>query len=310
MFTTCVGCSGRLVSNGRRGPKKSKCRTCKAADEVARRKRNRLKYSTRHGHKCHHCGLKFQSERKRQKYCSAQCRALGRRRRLVAACANERCGKEFETRPGRLANGHRFCCRECSYHEPLICKNPACGKQFRMKHATKNKWQNAGKYCCRDCYNDHRWGENRPRKEWPRSHVQAASRRALATSLRKKCKILGVPNDPECTRQAVCERDNWVCQMCGIDCLKDWTFNKQTRQIDPRSAEHDHIVHLTAKGSPGNVFPNSQCLCHACNNRKRDSAWGQLRLDFEGSVQRWVEGGFARNQRRSRSSVAILAAGV
>jgi hypothetical protein len=139
--------------------------------------------------------------------------------------------------------------------------------------------------------------------------VQAACRQALRTSLRKKCKILGVPDDPECIREAVCERDKWVCQMCGIDCLKEWTFNKETRQIDPRSAEHDHIIHLTATGSPGNVFPNSQCLCHACNNRKRDSVWGQLRLDLEGSVQRWVEGGFARNQRRSKSSVAIPDAG-
>jgi 5-methylcytosine-specific restriction endonuclease McrA len=127
----------------------------------------------------------------------------------------------------------------------------------------------------------------------------------LRTSLRKKCKLLGVPYDPECVRHVVCERDGWICQECHIECLKEWTFDRQTRQVDPRSAEHDHIIPLTATGSLGNIFPNSQCLCHACNNRKRDAARGQLRLDLERSVKRWEEGGLARNRHRSKSCVAI-----
>jgi hypothetical protein len=166
------------------------------------------------------------------------------------------------------------------------------------------------KYCSPNCYLDHRWGKDRPRKPSSRKARASASRGALQTSLRKKCKELGRPYDPECNRVAVCKRDGWVCQMCGIDCLKEWTFDKVARKIDGRSAEHDHIIALATDGSPGNVFPNSQCLCHACNFKKRTAAHGQLRLDLEGSVERWVNGGLARSQRRLRCSAETLAAGL
>lgn len=265
---------------------------------------------------CVTCGKPFKTARKKQRCCSVSCSRLASRRRLSIVCANKKCRKQFEVKPSAYAKGTRCCSRKCrAEHMRIpgrICQNPACGKPIERESSgpSKKKYgKDSGKYCCRECYHDHRWGEKRPRKEWPRAHVQSASRQALRTSLRKKCKILGVPYDPECVREAVCERDNWVCQMCGIDCLKDWTFNEETRQIDPRSAEHDHIIHLTAADSLGNVFPNSQCLCHACNNRKRDTALGQLRLDLEGSVQRWEKGVLARSRRNSRSCVAIPVAG-
>jgi 5-methylcytosine-specific restriction endonuclease McrA len=124
----------------------------------------------------------------------------------------------------------------------------------------------------------------------------------LATSLRKKCKLLGVPHDPECTRQAVCERDNWICQMCGVQCEQ-----QHPAKPLPHAAEHDHIVALTTPGSPGNVFPNSQCLCRTCNNKKRTRSWGQLRLDLEGSTRRWENGAQGRRQQTSRSCEAIPA---
>lgn len=267
----------------------------------------RSSQSGRHPVACKHCGKHFLCSRKKQKHCSAQCRALGSRKRIVATCANQRCGKEFETRPGRLANGHRFCCRECSYHEPLVCQNPACGKQFRMKHRTKDGWKNKGKYCCPECYRDHRWGTHRPRISRSKTVRSAASRAALATSLRKRCKVFGVTFDPACTRQAVLDRDGRVCQKCHVVCNKEYVLDPVTFTPDVRNAEHDHIWPLSVPGSPGNVFQNSQCLCRKCNMAKGDTVEGQLRLCLE--EEAWGKGVRVRSQLNLRLCEATQVAG-
>jgi 5-methylcytosine-specific restriction endonuclease McrA len=60
-------------------------------------------------------------------------------------------------------------------------------------------------------------------------------------------------------------------------------FNKRTRKMSRRNAEHDHIVPLSAKNSDkGNTFDNSQCLCRKCNGRKRSRRGAQMRLPFVG----------------------------
>lgn len=307
MYTTCVGCGLQLLRTGKRGPSKKKCKKCKAVDGVRRKHANRAKSKSRHRHECQRCGTDFCSERKAQKFCCVACSRLARRKSLTAICANERCGKQFETKPGRLAKGHRFCCRECSYHEPLICQNPACGKQFRMKNRTKNGWKNKGKYCCPECYRDHRWGERRPRLKRGDSVRRSASRSALATSLRKRCKVFGVTFDPACTREAVLNRDGWVCQKCGKVCNKEYVLHPVTRTPDLRNAEHDHVWPLSVQGSPGNVFENSQCLCRKCNMAKGDTVEGQLRLCLE--EEAWGRGVRVRSQLSSRSCAATPVAG-
>lgn len=236
---------------------------------------------------------------------------MANRSRFPIACANALCSKTFYVAPGRYAKGVRCCSWQCrAQHMRLpvrLCQNPACGKPIeRVANGPKasRTGRDSGKYCCTQCYHDHRWGQNRPRNDCAGKNIWAGQ-----TSLRKKCKNIGAPYDPECTRVAVCERDGWVCQKCGIDCLKVWTFHKDTRTVDPRSAEQDHIVPLSKRGGPGNVFPNCQCLCHNCNIRKRDTPWGQLRLDFEGSVKRWESVDQGRRQRNLKSSVATQAIG-
>ena len=308
MYITCVECGASISRHGNRGRHPKRCANCKTSSRHAR---NRKRQPGKHIFACEQCGVHFQCTRKKQRYCSEACSRLGSRKRIQLRCANKTCGKAFEVTPSVYAKGSRCCSNKCKHEHMRIpgrsCHNPACGKRIE-RHSNGPQWAKYGKdkskYCCTKCYHDHRWGENRPRKTWSQSHVQNASKQALQTSLRKKCKLLGVPYDPECVRHAVCQRDGWICQECRIECLKEWTFNKQDRQIDQRSAEHDHIIPLTTTGSPGNVFPNSQCLCHACNNRKRARAQGQMRLDLEGSVKRWEEGGLARNQRRSKSCAA------
>jgi hypothetical protein len=235
---------------------------------------------------------------------------------IYITCANAKCSKSFYVTPSRYAVGTRCCSSKCrAEHMRLpdaFCQNPACGKKIEREAQGPRKTalgQDGRKYCCRECAWDHRWGSGRPQKNWSKKHLASASAGALRTSLRKKCKLLSVPFDEQCTRRAVLERDGWVCQLCKIECNREYVIDPNTRKPDPRNAEHDHIVPLTADGSPGNVFPNSQCLCRKCNNNKRARSIGQLRLDLEGSVKRWESGGLVRRQRNSRSCVATQAIG-
>ena len=259
----------------------------------------------KHSNKCLHCCQPFKCNRRQQSYCSPACAQLARRKRITVECERHGCKKHFETTPARRLKGHRFCCRECSYLEPLICQNPKCGRAFRMKHKTKDTWKNAGKYCCPECYRDHRWGQHRRRKKSPQAVCRAAAACALATSLRKRCKAFGVTFDPACTRMAVLERDGWRCQKCRVLCNKEYRLSNRTKSPHWRNAEHDHIVPLSVAGSPGNVFQNSQCLCRRCNAAKSDKRDGQLRLPIE--EEAWGKGVRVRSPRSSRFSEAIPA---
>jgi len=309
MCITCVNCGQQILRQGLVGRNPFRCDLCKKTAKNKSRRGKYAKSKLRHSLACLHCQQSFTSDRKKQKYCCPQCRWLASRKTVWLLCENRQCRKQFETRPSLAANGHRFCCRECSYPEKHICQNPSCKKAFRPKYKVANKpWQGKGLYCCRECYADHRFGVNRPRRKSAQKIVSASARSALITSLRKKCKLLSVPHDPECTREAVCERDNWVCQMCGIKCDKEHLgTNKKPK---PTAAEHDHMIALTTPGSPGNVFPNSQCLCRKCNNRKRTRSWGQRRFDFEESGKRWENGARGRRQRNSKSCEEIPASAV
>ena len=312
MCFTCCNCDATIQRQGRRGPPPKRCDACRREAEAASRAAKKVT----HQHTCEQCGVVFFSGKKKQRCCTDTCRAAWvkirakqRNNELSSApCRNPSCNNR------RKRNG-AYCSKACYKRHvrgpDKFCQNPACGKKINRPHQGSRKktlGRDSLKYCCRSCYHDDRWGLGRPRKKWGESHVRQAASVALRTSLRKKCKLLCVPYDEECTRQAVCDRDNWCCQNCGIKCNREYVINPKTRRIHPRNAEHDHIIPLTREGSPGNVFPNSQCLCRKCNNRKSDRSKGQMRLDIEGSVERWENGARSRRRRNSRSSVAIPAA--
>lgn len=305
-YSQCSDCGLHIDCSGKRGPLAKRCVTCHARHE----KQSRRAISTKknYHHSCKRCGVKFSCPRKRQHYCSTECMHLAQRKRITLVCKNNHCIKTFETTPSLLAKGNAYCSRKCAearYPQPLVCQNPKCGREFRMKHVTKNPWQNKGKYCCPKCYQDHRWGDHRPRKRRGAAVRRAAGDAALATSLRKRCKVYGVTFDPACTRQAVLERDGWRCQKCGILCNKEYKLAARTKSPSRRNAEHDHIVPLSVAGSPGNVFENSQCLCRRCNGSKGDRPEGQLRLCLE--EEAWGKGVRVRSPQSSRSCVETQA---
>lgn len=307
MCLTCCDCGKTFSRPGRRGRLPNRCNECSRLHEKTRNTKKRQRYA----HVCRVCGIEFENGRKKQEACSPPCRKQWAKtqafKRYHAKCS-EPCGNPVCPRTRK--KGTKFCCPACrhavQYPPMLVCQNPACGREFRMKHRTKDAWKNKGKYCTPECFQDHRWGQDRPRKQRSLSARRSASQAALAKSLRKKCKVLQVTFDPACTRQAVLERDNWVCQKCRLNCNKEYKFIPGTRTPDPRNAEHDHIIPLSVPGSPGNVFENSQCLCRECNSKKRDKPQGQLRLPIE--EEAWGKGVRVRRQPSSRFSGATLAA--
>lgn len=285
--TTCVDCGAIFAKPGRRGPAPKRCKTC----------RTRPRFT----HECKICKRVFVSGRKKQMACSKTCRrqwaAQVSCNRYHAAskhpCANPAC-----SRP-RKHGATKYCSRKC-YLAVHTTQSPCClhcGKMINRSslgpraHA---QGKDQRKYCSKQCHFDARWGPFRPRKNCHRNNINA-----LQTSLKRKCKVLGVPCDPECTRLAVLQRDRFVCQACGIKCNTKYLVCPKTRRIHPKNAELDHIVPLTHQGSPGNVFPNCQCLCRKCNNKKSNRAKGQLRLDIEGSISRWESVDRGRRQPSS-----------
>lgn len=263
---TCRDCGVQFESTARRGPAPTRCLACKS-----QAKRSRIV----HVKDCPHCGKIFHTRHAPQHYCSPVCAHTASRQRCEVACKS--CGRSVEVFASD-AKTRKYCSPRCRAEGRKIWRVcVGCGKDFNRKLRGSHSYQDTGKYCTRECYLDHRWGKDRPRKKWSVATVGRASRRALATSLKKRCDHYGVHFDPACTRRAVCERDGWKCQDCGVRCHEGGhRFNKKTRKMSLRNAEHDHITPLSVPGSPGNTFANSQCLCRRCNGRKGKKRRGQL----------------------------------
>jgi hypothetical protein len=282
----CETCGCSIGIEPRRGPIPKVCSECmkksKHAHDTIKRAAGKHKI---HELKCKQCGSSFCSERKRQRHCSRVCAHIAHRKQTVLQCANLACGKDFIRCAAQARNGRKYCSWECwtAAHAAPTSVCHYCQKEFRAK-SYKHEWQGKNKYCCRECYLNDRWGKNRPRQGSSPAVIDRACRTSLKTSLRKRCKHYGVPFDPACTREAVCERDGWICQQCNVKCHKGrHRFNKRTRKMSKRNAEHDHIVPL-ARRNPmkGNTFDNSQCLCRVCNGRKHARGGGQMRFALVG----------------------------
>lgn len=75
-----------------------------------------------------------------------------------------------------------------------------------------------------------------------------------------RAKRYGVAFDASLSRIDVCERDGWVCGLCGkrVDASLAWPH--------PNSASLDHVVPLSAGGS--HTLDNVQCAHLSCNMAK------------------------------------------
>jgi 5-methylcytosine-specific restriction endonuclease McrA len=117
------------------------------------------------------------------------------------------------------------------------------------------------------------------RLEWRRVQRKADKRKArIAGTLpsgnhRGRARHYGVAYVPGITRRAVCERDGWVCGICGGPVDPDLKFP------DVMSASLDHVIPMARGG--GHVWGNVQCAHFLCNSIKSDRPEGVARGHLE-----------------------------
>lgn len=276
----CVCCKSSFFSKGNRGPVRKCCEKCHDARKSALGK---LRYekagkpAANIKKTCVRCGRKYLAHKQSQKYCSRDCMGLAGRKRSQCVCSNPGCKASFEKKTCDVTASN-YCCIECFRQHKHGTHSRfcfGCGRLI-LRHSQNNPEKDALKYCSKECFFNHRWGLNRPR-------VRRKNKYAAGTSLRVRCKRLGVYHDKSCKREAIFERDSYKCQLCGIKCNREYKVLPGNR-ICRKNAELDHIIPLSKDGSPGHTWENCQCLCRSCNMNKRDRLDGncQMRLALQG----------------------------
>ena len=81
---------------------------------------------------------------------------------------------------------------------------------------------------------------------------------------RRRAKIKGAKIIEKFSYLEIFERDDWICQSCGIKTLKltDKMF------LDPKAPELDHVIPLSRGGD--HIASNVQLLCRKCNRIKNN----------------------------------------
>ena len=276
-------CAGKAkycsVECSRKPPKCNMCRECgtqfscgqkkfcseacrakaavKRGEKTAERNRARAKR-----HCCQNCGTQFVAKNRSRcsfKFCSRDCAFEARR--LKKKCAARPlevagklakwflswgddywphaavcdCGKRFIAQLNESA-GVRDCCPACRERK---AKRPDgdCGDCGATIAAGR-------KYCDACSASRHAAGRRKHRKKSREKH-------GSASTFRQRCKKYGCPYT-KVSKQAVMERDDWKCRLCGHRLLDKFTTVMGTRTPHPRCPTIDHIVPLSfGPSSPG-----------------------------------------------------------
>jgi len=201
---------------------------------------------------CATCGKQWERARTRGPlplYCSRYCRHRGtyvaaadrpERPRPVHYLTCRGCGTGFQSSRRRA-----YCSARCRGDYEHTCNG--CGSRFKSDKKTRM-------FCSNECY------RSTVGKNWRRRSLRISS-----AVRRKRIKQGGYERfDP----MEVLNRDNWRCQLCGID-----TPRKLRGTYDDRAPELDHIVPLSKGGA--HTRENTQCLCRSCNLNKGARTTGQ-----------------------------------
>jgi 5-methylcytosine-specific restriction endonuclease McrA len=188
--------------------------------------KNRLK-------SCEVCGSVILKERNRnwneyakKRFCSHKCCGIAQSQKVIVYCEN--CGKELQRSPSH-ARGRIYCSRRCrTLANTVLCTCEICGKEFRrpqsqMVNRRLNEEYNHT-YCSVTCQG----------MAIRKNNGQTQGRRS--------------PEDLS-WKQAVLEKDDYTCQICGTD----------------RNLEAHHIKPIQDYPELRHNIANGQCLCHDCH---------------------------------------------
>lgn len=203
---------------------------------------------------CEYCGRTYKTiHKERNRYCSRECafaasheekekkQSINDKNRLVYYCSI--CGKQIP-----IGRKYQYCSDDCEREsnrrkslvydskkkklEKKICKQ--CGKEFISEYGDKHR-----NFCsdqCRDRYTSRR---------------------------RKDRKRAGCSFVEHINRNAIFERDKWICQICGEP------VNPALRFPHSLSATIDHIIPLARGGN--HQRSNVQLAHFICNCLKSDN---------------------------------------
>ena len=255
----CVICGKEFA------PKESDQQCCSSECGRVKSSRSQRKY-----YPCHHCGeLFWKPNAFRLKYCSKECQsaatALIRPRKEKPAptiykrsCAW--CGTECETTiPNKI-----YCNSECTYNGNLKMKREQwadayvprtytckeCGTEFTTECGNKHSV-----FCCQSCAD-----KNERRQE----HATERHKKYMREAKKRREKLLAANFVENVSYEAVYERDNGVCQICGLPV-------HPTKGIDNNwDGTIDHIEPLSVGGK--HSMANCQLAHRICNSLKRQQS--------------------------------------
>jgi 5-methylcytosine-specific restriction endonuclease McrA len=219
---------------------------------------------------CGVCGAPFRPRLNkgiRQRFCSLRC---GRVPRMALA-------KQRRKRQRAEYQEQRRAALSLRVERQALARAERTARRLAHRVADHNRLQLA----CRQCGNAipaSTKGRRRSRYCSTRCSRRASTRRSRLRSRPGKkhtsrARKIGVPYRYDITPKQVYDRDRWRCQLCGGRVLRR-LFG--TNHEDGPSI--DHIVPLSAQGSPGHVWSNVQCAHRRCNSAKGARPSGQLRL--------------------------------
>lgn len=180
--------------------------SCKECRREARKK---------HIIKCEICGKEFKTSEKEQKFCSAICQGVARRKRYKTNCSY--CNKEIERRNGLKKWEYAYCNQDCrTKHLKQLMKgenNPifnsvkykcdGCGKEILVKPWQLREQKHI--FCSNECYkiNIGKFYSGENNSNW--NHSLTEEERKIKRRYPEYYKW----------RSDVYERDSYTCQCCG-----------------------------------------------------------------------------------------------
>lgn len=233
--------------------------------------KNRKKY-----YHCQNCGeLFWKPDGFRKKYCSEECEYDARHKRsrckdVIPPTVYHRmcawCGKEFET----TIKSKKYCCTDCCYQGNLklkrqqwaemyvaqtaVCKE--CGKSFQTVCGDTHTV-----FCCKSC------SEKYERRI---DHATERHKDYMKMAKAKRERQLRSAFIEPVIFDEIWERDNGICQICGLPVLPKGSDNNWDATLD-------HIVPLSCGGE--HSMKNCQLAHRICNSLKcRESS--EFHLDW------------------------------
>lgn len=250
-------CSKECKSLSERIRRTFTCTYCKEEFETNKKEQKfcndtcRRSFDKPSAKKCEICNKNFSPKDSRTRTCSKKCHLELLNTQVEKKCLI--CDEKFMVSNSRKDKA-KFCSQEC-YTESkkdkktlnTTCDHPNCNNQFYKAPSLKQKHDYS--YCSKQCYASHSSilgrlsGSNNP--NWTGLGAKHNNKKYYGPNWYSQ-------------RRKVRERDNYKCQLCGID---EKQFGKQmsVHHIKPFVLCHDYLE--------ANELSNLICYCEPCHRK-------------------------------------------